>query len=419
MAWCSAVVREYYKERPPWAHLGPGFYEEGSEGWDIARRVEEIRVKSDLEDTVWAVYRLKLVVDDPPPKTLYYGQVVRRAAGYLTWDGCPFHPGPYHTPFHAAYARIYKDQKSHLGGHFQGSSSPTLLQQAVRKYGPSAFEVSVLSGGSGPRWLCKRQADETEKAAIDAAGGVAGGRVLNMKPGGQGGWFTSEDTAVQQAKADIARERSERERAERAARAARRGVTFHKRTGTWQVRVKIKGERHSLGYYNDEEMAAKAYDKAVIKIRGKHAVTNFAPEEYAEEMRSRGASEISVEKFILQLRSEAKRQNKPKRGKTGYNLFADHVRDRVKEDLTAALAEGEKLTARAMVSAIAALWSKQDKETKEEWQARAKGLRDAVDQRPERAAVEVGPSTSRDAKAAGADGPGPSKRPRHEGEGRS
>ena len=166
-----------------------------------------------------------------------------------------------------------------------------------------------------------------------------------MKPGGQGGWFTSEDTAVQQAKADIARERSERERAERAARAARRGVTFHKRTGTWQVRVKIKGERHSLGYYNDEEMAAKAYDKAVIKFRGQtllDADTNFPAEEYAEEMRLRGASEISVEKFILQLRSEAKRQNKlkakedkPKRAKTGYQLFCEHVRDRVKEGLTA------------------------------------------------------------------------------------
>ena len=40
-----------------------------------------------------------------------------------------------------------------------------------------------------------------------------------------------------------------------------------------------------------------------------------------------------------------------------------------------------------------------------------------MDQRPERAAVEVGPSTSQDAKAAGVGRPGPSKRPRHEGEG--
>ena len=132
----------------------------------------------------------------------------------------------------------------------------------------------------------------------------------------------------------------------------------------------------------------------------------------------------------MQLRSEAKRQNKlqnklrrkakedkPKRAKTGFQLFWDHVHDGVKEDLTADLAEGEKLTAQAMVSAIAALWREQDKETKEEWQARAKGLRDAVDQTPERAAVEVGPSTSRGGKAVEVDRPGPSKRPRHEGEG--
>ena len=34
----------------------------------------------------------------------------------------------------------------------------------------------------------------------------------------------------------------------------------------------------------------------------------------------------------------------------------------------------EKLTGKAVVSAIAALWSDQDKETKEEWQAQAKAL---------------------------------------------
>ena len=198
--------------------------------------------------------------------------------------------------------------------------------------------------------------------------------------------------------------------------------------------MSIKDVGHFLGVYKDEEMAAEAFDKAVIKIRGKDAETNFPPEEYAEEMRSRGASEISVEDFICQLRSEARRQNelrreakrqnklkakegKPKRAKTGYNLFVDHMRDQVKEDLTADLAEGEKLTSQATISAIAALWREQDKETKEEWQARAKGLRAAVDQTPERAAVEVGPSTPRGGKAVEVDRPGPSKRPRHEGEG--
>ena len=203
-------------------------------------------------------------------------------------------------------------------------------------------------------------------------------------------------------------------------------MIFRKDRGRWKAQVYNKGKQHGLGYYKDEAMAAKAFDKAVIKIRGKDADTNFPVEEYAEEMRSRGASEMSVEEFIDQLRSEARMQNelrrkakedKPKRAKTGYLLFADHMRDRVKEDLTADLAEGEKLNVQAMVSAIAALWREQDKETKEECQARAKELRAAVDQTLKRAAVEVGPSTSWGAKAVEVDRPGPSKRPRHEGEG--
>ena len=90
-----------------------------------------------------------------------------------------------------------------------------------------------------------------------------------------------------------------------------RGVSFYRPTGCWLAQVTSKGKRLFLGNYKleDEEMAAKAFDKAAIKIRGKDADTNFPNEEYAEEMRSRGASKISVEEFILQLRSDARRQN--------------------------------------------------------------------------------------------------------------
>ncbi|WZN60507.1 AP2-like ethylene-responsive transcription factor [Chloropicon roscoffensis] len=205
------------------------------------------------------------------------------------------------------------------------------------------------------------------------------------------------------------------------------GVTFNKQARMWQARMNIKNKRYRLGHYKDEEIAAKVYDKAVIKIMGKKkAKTNFAKKDYDEEMRSRGASKMSKEEFIAQLRSEARRQNelerkakedKPKQAKTGYILFADHVRDRVKEDLTANLAEGEKLTAKAVLCTIASLWSKQDKKTKEKWQAKAEERRAAVDQTPERTVVEVGPSTARGGKAVEGDRPGPSKRPRHEGEG--
>ena len=88
-----------------------------------------------------------------------------------------------------------------------------------------------------------------------------------------------------------------------------RGVSFHKQMGRWVASVCTNGKLHYLGSYKDEDMAAKAYDKAVIKLRGIPTATNFQPKEYAEEMRSRGASKISVEEFILQLRSDARRQN--------------------------------------------------------------------------------------------------------------
>ena len=227
-----------------------------------------------------------------------------------------------------------------------------------------------------------------------------------------------------EAGAPVRREPLSQKRGSSGPRSQYLGVTFNKQARMWQVRTNIEGKRHRLGHYENEVMAAKVYDKAVIKIRGEKAKTNFEAKDYDEEMRS--ASEMSKEEFIAQLRSEAKRQNelrrkakedKPKQAKNGYQLFADHVRDRVKEDLTANLAEGEKLTAKAVLCAIAALWSKQDKETKKKWQARANEKRAAVDQTPERAAVEVGPSTSRGGKAVEVDRPGPSKRPRHEGEG--
>ena len=96
-----------------------------------------------------------------------------------------------------------------------------------------------------------------------------------------------------------------------------RGVTFYRRTSRWEAHVWTNGKQQYLGGYKDEEIAAKVYDKAVIKIRGKDADTNFPAEEYAEEMREMRASEVSVGEFICLLRSEAKRQNKLRREAEG------------------------------------------------------------------------------------------------------
>ena len=284
------------------------------------------------------------------------------------------------------------------GGSQGGSDGAAKAKPRAHEAGTSKPKSTIWSSGLGRSQVSSRMEEEARRREWEATKGVAAVAPVRREP--------------------LPQKRGRRGREN--VSSVCRGVHFSKSRGSWEASLYNKGKRHFLGYYKDEEMAAEAFDKAAIKIRGKDADTHFPAEEYAEEMLSRGASEISVDEFILQLRSEAKRkakEDRPKRAKTGYFLFSDDVRDRVKEDLTADLAEGEKLTSQATFSAIAALWREQDKETKEEWQARAKELRAAVDQTPESAAVEVGPSTSRGAEAVEVDRPGPSKRPRHEGEG--
>jgi hypothetical protein len=94
---------------------------------------------------------------------------------------------------------------------------------------------------------------------------------------------------------------------------AYRGVTFYRRTTRWEAHVWTNGKQQYLGGYKEEEAAARAYDKAVIKIRGKEGDTNFPSSEYVEEMKRLRADELTVGEFILTLREEAKRENKRRR----------------------------------------------------------------------------------------------------------
>ena len=63
-----------------------------------------------------------------------------------------------------------------------------------------------------------------------------------------------------------------------------RGVTRHP-NGRWEARIGMPGSRHIyLGLYNEEAEAAKAYDRALVKLRGDAAVTNLPISNYNAEL---------------------------------------------------------------------------------------------------------------------------------------
>jgi len=54
-----------------------------------------------------------------------------------------------------------------------------------------------------------------------------------------------------------------------------KGVCWNKRSGKWVVYIWFDGKQWSLGYFTDEEDAAKAYDKAARELFREFAYCNF------------------------------------------------------------------------------------------------------------------------------------------------
>ena len=65
-----------------------------------------------------------------------------------------------------------------------------------------------------------------------------------------------------------------------------RGVSRNKQRGKWQSSIKDqgKGKQVNLGLYNTELEAARAYDRAAVRCKGKKAATNFNVNEYKDEL---------------------------------------------------------------------------------------------------------------------------------------
>ena len=63
-----------------------------------------------------------------------------------------------------------------------------------------------------------------------------------------------------------------------------RGVTQHP-SGRFEARIGIPGSKHIyLGIHTDEKEAAVCYDRALVRLRGRSAATNFSLTEYKSEL---------------------------------------------------------------------------------------------------------------------------------------
>ena len=132
--------------------------------------------------------------------------------------------------------------------------------------------------------------------------------------------------------------------------------------------VKLVKKRGPSPKSKEEKEAAKAEKKEAAK-----AEKEAAKAEKKEAKKTKKAKSSSDE-------DEAK--PKTKRGKTGYLMFADEVREEVKQELTDALEDGAKLLGKDVIKEIAIRWKALDAESQEAWKEQAK-LANSTDEEAE------------------------------------
>ena len=87
-----------------------------------------------------------------------------------------------------------------------------------------------------------------------------------------------------------------RNRSKQRGRSSRfRGVSYSKACGKWGATIGFEGKSIWLGYFTDEEEAARAYDRKAVELFGESARLNF-PEEWPARRRGRVCAKQPVGK---------------------------------------------------------------------------------------------------------------------------
>jgi len=115
-----------------------------------------------------------------------------------------------------------------------------------------------------------------------------------------------------------------------------RGVLWDKASKSWRAKIKFQGKTNYLGVYQDEQMAARAYDKAAITLRGNGAILNF-PEESVGSLADPESIQAELSKVKASCRAEDMRQSK--RMKAGLPAQAPEKNETKLQTLTNRLVE--------------------------------------------------------------------------------
>jgi hypothetical protein len=116
---------------------------------------------------------------------------------------------------------------------------------------------------------------------------------------------------------------------------------------------------------------------------------DLAVAESKDDAKASAKAKAAAKKAEREAKKAAK-EAKPKRAKTGYLLFCDHLRPAVKAALEEHLEEGEKLKPTDTVRELAAQWNGLTQEERDEWNAKAAANKESM------AAQQLAGATSSD-----------------------